>query len=74
MTADAIYVAGGLNTAGCLRQVWEMRAKADGFAFASLPDLPHAIGYGAAAIVGRRFYVVGGLDSPASKTPLPFVS
>ncbi len=69
MTADAIYVAGGLNAAGCLRQVWEMRAKGDGFAFASLPDLPHAIGYGAAAIVGRRFYVVGGLDSPASKTP-----
>jgi len=68
-TADAIYVAGGINAAGCLRQVWEMRAQGDGFAFAALADLPHAIGYGAAAIVGRRFYVVGGLDSPASKTP-----
>ena len=68
-TTDAIYLAGGLNAHGCLRQVWELRASGDTFAFTALPDLPKAIGYGAAAIVGRRFFIVGGLDAPASKTP-----
>jgi N-acetylneuraminic acid mutarotase len=68
-TADAIYLAGGLNTTGCLRQVWELRAKDDGFVFNPLPDLPRAVGYGAGVIVGDRFYVVGGLDEPASKKP-----
>ena len=68
-SADAIYHAGGINASGCLRTGWEMRAQGDGFTFVPLPDLPYAVGYGAAAIVGRRFYVVGGLATPASKTP-----
>jgi len=68
-TREAIYVVGGLNASGCLRQGWEIRADGDGFAFTALPDLPQALGYGAAAIVGRRLYVIGGLDTPASKAP-----
>jgi len=68
-TAEAVYLAGGLNATGCLRQVWEMRAQGDTFTFSALPDLPHAIGYGASAIVGRRLYIVGGLETPASKMP-----
>lgn len=68
--ADAIYHAGGINASGCLRSGWEMRALGDGFVFTALPDLPRAVGYGTAAIVGRRFYIIGGLDMPASKTPL----
>lgn len=68
-SADAVYFAGGLNATGCLARVWEMRVRGDDYVFTDLPDLPHPIGYGAAAIVGRRFYVAGGLDQPASKHP-----
>jgi hypothetical protein len=59
-TADAIYVAGGLDAGGCTRQAWEIRAKGEGFAFKQLPDLPQTLGYGAAAVVAGRLYVVGG--------------
>jgi N-acetylneuraminic acid mutarotase len=46
-----------------------MRGGADGFRFERLPDLPHGIGYAAGAVLGGRFYVVGGLETPASKQP-----
>lgn len=59
-TADAIYVAGGLDATGCIRQAWEIRAAGPGFAFKQLPDLPQTLGYGSAAVVGGRLYVVGG--------------
>lgn len=59
-TADAIYVAGGIDPAGCVRQAWEIRAEGDGYAFEPLPDLPQTLGYGAAAVAGGRLYVVGG--------------
>lgn len=68
-TDNAIYFAGGLDTTGCLRGAWEMRAKGDGFSFTALPDLPQPIGYATAAVVGGRLYLVGGLDTPASKAP-----
>lgn len=68
-TADAIYLAGGIDATTCSRHVWEMRAQGDSFVFTALPDLPRPVGYGAAAIVGQRLYVLGGLDTPASKAP-----
>jgi N-acetylneuraminic acid mutarotase len=68
-TRDAIYLVGGINATGCLAGAWELRADGNGFRFTSLPDFPHPIGYAAAAIVGARLYVVGGLTDPASKTP-----
>lgn len=68
-TPDAIYLAGGLNATESLRQVYEMRAQGDGFSFKALPDLPKPVGYGVGAIMGGRFYVLGGLDSPTSKSP-----
>ena len=68
-TADTIYFAGGLDAQGCLSAAWAMRGRGDDLVFHQLRDLPRAIGYGAAAIVGGRWYVLGGLDSPASKAP-----
>jgi hypothetical protein len=69
-TADAIYFAGGLDAKGCLRGAWEMRALGEDFVSTALPDLPRPIGYAAAAIVGHRWFVIGGLESPASKSPI----
>jgi N-acetylneuraminic acid mutarotase len=68
-TNDAIYLAGGLNVTGCLRQVWEIRARGEGFVFTALPELPRPVGYGGGAVVAGRFYVIGGLDTPVSKAP-----
>jgi len=62
-TAEAIYVAGGLDSAGCVSQTWEMRAADDGFAFKQLPDLPKTVGYAAAAVAQGRLYVFGGQNN-----------
>jgi len=62
---DAIYVAGGLDPAGCISQAWEMRAQGVGFAFTRLPELPKTVGYAAAAIAQGRLYVLGGQDNLA---------
>lgn len=66
-TADAIYLAGGIDASGCLRQVLKVQAKGDDFTFTRLADLPQALGYATAAIAGDRLYVVGGLASPTAK-------
>ncbi|MBI5381233.1 MAG: hypothetical protein HZA31_04975 [Opitutae bacterium] len=68
-SADAIYIVGGGNATECFRSGWEMRAQGEGFAFTALPELPVASCYGAAAIMAGRLYVVGGVDTPTSKTP-----
>jgi hypothetical protein len=62
-TADAIYLAGGVDGKGCLRETWEIRPEGDSFVCTPLPDLPKASGYAAAAIVGGRLYVAGGQDA-----------
>lgn len=59
-TADAIYLAGGIDAVGCVAEAWEIRAQGDTFACTRLPDLPQTNGYAAAAIVGGRLYVAGG--------------
>ncbi len=59
-TADAIYLAGGIDAAGCVAGAWELRAQGDAFVCTRLPDLPQTNGYAAAAIVGGRLYVTGG--------------
>ncbi|MES2695395.1 MAG: hypothetical protein V4773_18100 [Verrucomicrobiota bacterium] len=68
-TADAIYFAGGVDAAGCLRETWELRATGEKLALRQLPDLPLPLGYATAAIVGSRLYVAGGITTPASKEP-----
>jgi N-acetylneuraminic acid mutarotase len=65
---DAIYLAGGVNESGCLREVWRITARGDDFEFTRLADLPHPVGYAAAEIVGGRLYVVGGITAPDSKS------
>jgi len=69
-TEDAIYLAGGISADGCMRSVWELRAAAEGYTFRSLPDLPHPVGYGAAAIASGRLYVIAGVDDPAARSAL----
>jgi hypothetical protein len=61
-TAEAIYVAGGMDQTGCISQAWEIRAQGDGFAFNRLPDLPKTVAYAAAVVTGGRLYVLGGQD------------
>jgi|GEM_PF-2624267 len=68
-TADAIYLAGGIDATGCLRQVLKIQAQGDGFKFTCLSELPQPVGYGAAAVVDDRLYLLGGVENPASKTP-----
>ena len=66
-TSDAIYLAGGFDSTGGLRSVFEVRTRGDKFIWNRLADLPQPIGYASAAIVGGRFYVVGGLHEPSAK-------
>ena len=64
---DAIYYAGGLGTAGPLRQAFKLQARGADLISTSLPDLPEPIVYGAGIISDNRFYVIGGVPDPASK-------
>jgi N-acetylneuraminate epimerase len=64
-----IYLAGGFDASGGLRDVLALREHNDGLAWAQLPDLPVPVGYGCAAVAGGRLYVIGGLDDPASLKP-----
>ena len=57
---EAIYLAGGMDVAGCVKTAWEIRAQGETFSCTPLPDLPDTNGYTAAAIVGGRLYVAGG--------------
>jgi hypothetical protein len=59
-TEDALYLAGGMDAAGCVAEAWEIRAQGDTFSCTRLPDLPQTNGYAAAAIVAGRLYVAGG--------------
>jgi N-acetylneuraminate epimerase len=67
-TAEAIYLAGGIDSTGCRRSVFKLRTQGEELIFDRLPDLPKPVGYGAAAIAGGRLYVVGGMDSPEAKS------
>ncbi len=66
-TPDAIYLAGGVDSTGCLRSVFQLRAEGDEYVCSPLADLPHPTGYASAAIAGSRLYVVGGVREPAAK-------
>lgn len=68
-TTDAIYFAGGVDATHCLREAWELRAEGEKLALRTLPDLPLPLGYAAAAILGSRLYVAGGITTPTSKEP-----
>lgn len=58
-----LFVAGGLDAVGCSPEVYQIDGKADALRVTRLPDLPRALGYPAGAVVGKRFYVIGGLPS-----------
>lgn len=62
-TAGAIYLAGGVDQTGCVREAWEICPEGDSFVCTRLPDLPKTLGYAAAAIVGDRLYVAGGQNT-----------
>ncbi len=63
---DAIYLAGGIDTAGCVSTAYELKANDGGLVYRRLPDLPHPLGYAVAAIAGGRLWVMGGAREPAS--------
>lgn len=65
----AIVMAGGFDHDACLRSVLALCESADGLTWKTLPDLPVPVGYGCAAVVAGRIYVIGGLPDAASKTP-----
>src|ERR1019366_8152331 len=66
-TGEAIYVAGGIDPAGCQRSVFKLHVQGDGLVLEHLPALPHPVGYGAAAVAAGRLYVVGGMNLPDAK-------
>lgn len=69
-TSDAILLAGGLSAAGAagaVRTVLEVRADGRTFATRPRPDLPHPLVYATGAILGGRFWVVGGLEEPNAR-------
>lgn len=68
-----IYLAGGIDATGCLRNVLALRESGEGLTWASLPDLPAPVVYGCAAIAAGRLYVIGGLDDAASTKPMAAV-
>ncbi|MCW5550375.1 MAG: hypothetical protein KIT44_15540 [Opitutaceae bacterium] len=58
---EAIYIAGGCDERGSLREVYAIKATpAAGLGIHRLPDLPEPIVYAAAAVVNGRLYVAGG--------------
>ncbi len=66
-TADAIYLAGGIGANGSVATCYALRAQGEEIVAVRLPDLPKPLGYGAAAVVGERLFVVGGQQNPADK-------
>lgn len=70
---DAIFFAGGCDSLGGIREAYAMRARAGGFVFERLPDLPGTVIYGAGIVCGDRFYVAGGQDDVGVKTALATV-
>lgn len=67
---SGITLAGGLGEKGFLQTVYGLRPDGTESQWVRLTDLPAPVGYACASIVDGRFYVIGGLSSPSSKTPL----
>lgn len=68
-SGQAIYFAGGTHPGGCLATAYELRAEGGGYVTRRLADLPKPIGYAAGAIVGNRFFLIGGVPDPTSTQP-----
>ncbi|MBS0661810.1 MAG: hypothetical protein JSR48_00980 [Verrucomicrobia bacterium] len=66
-TTGAICLAGGLGRRGALASVIEVTAAGDRIVTRRLPDLPAPRVYAAGAVVGGRFWVVGGMADPAGR-------
>jgi len=58
--SDGIFLAGGCNASGVLREALVVRPQGAGYAADPLPDLPEPRVYAAGMVAGRRFFVAGG--------------
>lgn len=63
----AIYLVGGVNQAGALRQCRVLKKDGSGYVLTDLPELPVPLVYGAAVVLDGRLYVGGGQNDPAQK-------
>jgi N-acetylneuraminic acid mutarotase len=62
-----IFFAGGLGASGTVKSSYQLAKAGAEFRSTPLPDLPEPIVYGAGAVSGGRFYVIGGLPDPSAK-------
>ncbi len=60
-----LYLAGGMNTDGRLREVVRLADASSGARWEELPPLPTAMSMGAAAVLGGRLYVLCGESDAA---------
>ncbi len=65
-----LIVAGGCNADGHLSKVTLSTIRDNQWVTESLPDLPKSVAYPAFALMGSRFYVMGGQELPDSTTCL----
>jgi len=63
---DRVYSAGGIDAEGCSREVYVIAGSGGKLTLTRLSDLPAGNGYGSAAVVRNRLYVVGGVATPTS--------
>ena len=66
-SGEAIYLAGGTNADGLLKQTLVLRADGTEVTIESLPDLPKAVVYATAALANGRLYIIGGQHAAAAK-------
>ena len=61
-TSDHLYVFGGYNGSNSTQRVWRAPIAADGGlgSWQRLPDLPQALHFNQAVLLGNRIYVLGG--------------
>lgn len=64
-----VLVAGGTDKDGPMKDVYRFGLQGDKLTVESLPPLPQAIVYGAAAVVDDVLYIIGGAADPAFNQP-----
>lgn len=69
-TPRGLVVAGGCNAEGHTAKVSRTELYGQELRTEALPDLPRTVAYPAFALVGSKFYVIGGQEKPDSTTCL----
>lgn len=69
-TSEGMVVAGGCNAEGHLSEVYRIEMYDTELRTEALPDLPRTVAYPAFALLGNKFYVIGGQERPDSTTCL----